>query len=655
MSRRHRTRWLLPVIISLAVFLFAALGAHAEAATMTIRQVEAKDFPKIVTTVTMPSELSAETFTKKNFSIKENGRDIDSFEVYPIKEARKPIAIVLAIDASGSMQGKPIFDAKDAARVFIDRMQSTDKIAIVSFADAPVLMTGFTSDKTALYNALERVQANGETSLYDALVLSTKTTAQETKAQKNVIILSDGADTASTHTMQEVIDQAKAENVTVFSFGLASEDFVEGPLRDISANTSGTFELAGGSESLAGFYEQLAKEIHNQYEIVYTSRSKIQDIQLEISAETSAGPLTALKNFRSPVAPAKPKPKAPSDTAPIRLPFSEIFATAFAVPAIFSLIFAVWFIVIAVFLSLFLAKRSVLKDQIKLYEKAYESSHDGTTESTPNGYLPDNPTVTRMINMTSRLAERGGVVKDIQHMIERAGLPIRASEFIFLHVVGVLATGLLGAFLFESWILKILVILVAAPLPLVLLAYLEHKRESRFHEQLPDTLTLIAGALKAGYSFLQAVDVTVQETTPPISDDFKRVLAETRLGLSVEEALEHMAKRVQSTSFDWTVMAVKIQREVGGNLAEVLETLADTIRQRDTVARQIKVLTAEGRLSAMILFLLPFAIGGLLYVLNPVYLSKLYTTSIGLTLIAVATMLMIVGAVWLKKIVTIEV
>ncbi len=655
MSLRHITGRLLMIVVLLTLVLFAVTGAQAGAATMTIRQVEAKDFPKIVTTVTMPSELATQTLTRKNFSVKENGDDIDSFEVNPVDKARKPIAIILAIDASGSMQGKPIFDAKDAARVFIDQMKPNDKIAIVSFADAPLLVSGFSSDKTALYNALESIQANGGTSLYDGLVLSTQTAAQEEGAQKNIVVLSDGADTASTHSMQEVIDKAKTESVTVFSFGLASDDFVEGPLRDISTNTSGSYELAGGSEALAGFYARLAKEIHNQYEVVYTSRSKIQDIQLEISANTTLGPLTALKNFRSPVAPAKPKPTKTDEPEPISFPFSGIFSTAIAIPTIFSMIFAVWFIIFAVFLSLFLKKRSVLRDQIKLYENAYQSAHDGAPENEPNGYLPDNPTVTRMVNMTSRLAEKGGVIQDIQQRIERAGLPIRASEFIFIHVMGVLGVGLLGAFLFESWFLKIGIVLLAAPLPLILLVYLEHKRESRFHEQLPDTLTLIAGALKAGYSFLQAVDVTVQETTPPISDDFKRVLAETRLGLPVEEALEHMAQRVRSTNFDWTVMAVKIQREVGGNLAEVLETLADTIRQRDTVSRQIKVLTAEGRLSAMILFLLPLVIGGLLYILNPIYISRLYTTTIGLSLIGVASLLMIIGAVWLKKIVTIEV
>ncbi len=166
---------------------------------------------------------------------------------------------------------------------------------------------------------------------------------------------------------------------------------------------------------------------------------------------------------------------------------------------------------------------------------------------------------------------------------------------------------------------------------------------------------MIAGSIRAGYSFLQAISVAVEETLPPMSDEFRRVLAEARLGFPLEEALEKMADRVGEQNFYWTVMAINIQREVGGNLAEVLEILADTIRDRDRVKRQIKTLTAEGRLSAIILVLLPIFMIFMLSVLNPTYISELFTTSIGLLMILIGSILMLLGGLWLKKIVTIEV
>ncbi|MCL6471886.1 MAG: type II secretion system F family protein [Firmicutes bacterium] len=260
----------------------------------------------------------------------------------------------------------------------------------------------------------------------------------------------------------------------------------------------------------------------------------------------------------------------------------------------------------------------------------------------------------QFINILSPLLAKRSFAANLQNQLERAGVPLRASEFIFFHGAGFVVAILVG-YVIAGPIGIILLSVIAGVLPVFVLKRLIRKRENKFHEQLPDTLSLIAGALKAGYSFLQAVDMTVKETSPPMSVEFKRVLTEARLGLPLEQALDNMAKRVGSDSFDWTVMAVKIQREVGGNLAEILEILADTIRERDRVSRQIMVLTAEGRLSALILFLLPFAVGLLLMVINPEYLSMLIKHPLGIAMLALAAMLLSFGGFWLKKVVSIEV
>jgi tight adherence protein B len=208
---------------------------------------------------------------------------------------------------------------------------------------------------------------------------------------------------------------------------------------------------------------------------------------------------------------------------------------------------------------------------------------------------------------------------------------------------------------FQGWLIRIIAVVAGSVIPFLFVRLKRNRRAARFHEQLPDTLGLLAGALKAGYSFLQAVDTVAQETAPPIKTEFQRLVAETRLGSPIELALDQMAERINSTNVDWTVMAVKIQREVGGNLAEILEILADTVRQRDQVGRQIQALTAEGRLSAAILIILPFALAGIMFFVNPGYLGALFSTSMGLTMLGIAGVLMVIGIVWLKKIVTIDV
>ncbi|HTF58530.1 MAG TPA: type II secretion system F family protein, partial [Actinomycetes bacterium] len=151
------------------------------------------------------------------------------------------------------------------------------------------------------------------------------------------------------------------------------------------------------------------------------------------------------------------------------------------------------------------------------------------------------------------------------------------------------------------------------------------------------------------HSLQQAVDTVVHEAADPIAAEFQRVLTEARLGRPLEEAFEAMAKRTKSVDFEWTVMAIRLQRQVGGNLAEVLSTVSQTIRDRYALKRQIKALSAEGRLSSVILSVLPVLLFAGLLLLNPVFLRPLYTTTVGIMMMAGAAVLMIIGVFWLKK------
>ncbi len=174
-------------------------------------------------------------------------------------------------------------------------------------------------------------------------------------------------------------------------------------------------------------------------------------------------------------------------------------------------------------------------------------------------------------------------------------------------------------------------------------------------EQLPDVLTIMASSLRAGHSFLQALDTVAREIPAPANVEFQRLVAEIRLGRPAEDALEALADRVGSADFRWAVLAVNIQREVGGNLAEILDNVSDTLRERATMRRQIQVLTAEGRLSAWVLAILPFGIGIYMFAVNPDYISLLFTTQIGLFMLGTAAVLMVLGILWMRKIVDIDV
>jgi len=181
------------------------------------------------------------------------------------------------------------------------------------------------------------------------------------------------------------------------------------------------------------------------------------------------------------------------------------------------------------------------------------------------------------------------------------------------------------------------------------------RRRAAFSEQLPDVLQLIAGSLQSGFSLPQAVDAVVREGSQPAAEEFSRALAEARIGADLEDALNRVADRMDSTDLRWTVMAIRIQREVGGNLAEVLRTTVGTMRERAFLRRQVSSLSAEGRLSAYVLVALPVLVGGWFFYSDPSYMRPLYTSLIGLVMLVGSVALVVVGALWMRKLIKIEV
>ncbi len=316
-----------------------------------------------------------------------------------------------------------------------------------------------------------------------------------------------------------------------------------------------------------------------------------------------------------------------------------------------SLYFVAFTLLAQAFVKLLWPRTTILRQQLLFYEKSWGQAHSGVEQGHVAGTTGMKE---RLKAVIVRLVSQGRPVTLVQAKLNSAGLAIEWAEFTYYHLLGVCLVGAL-AYLLGGLIAAIIVIAGLAWSPMFILDFLVYRRRSRFNDQLPETLTMLSSSLKAGYSFLQAVDMVVKESMPPVSEEFKRLLTDTQLGLPLEESLEKMSVRIGSTSFDWMVLAVKIQREVGGNLTEVLATLARTIRERGTVTRQIKVLTAEGRLSALILLCLPVFVTASIYLLNPGYMSLLFTDKAGLTMIFGAFFLMAVGALWLRKIIKIEV
>jgi tight adherence protein B len=254
------------------------------------------------------------------------------------------------------------------------------------------------------------------------------------------------------------------------------------------------------------------------------------------------------------------------------------------------------------------------------------------------------------VDLVGRVVQRRDFAEAIDVRLESAGLPIRTAEWLLLHVACAVGTSLVFLLLSNVQLPPTLFgLAIGFVAPWLFLSVRQSRREAAFLGQLPDTLQLLAGSLQAGYSLPQAMDSVIREAKPPIATEFNRALIETRLGLPAEEALDGIAARTHSRDFSWIVMAIRIQREVGGNLAELLGTVAETLRERERLHRQIRTLSAEGRLSAVILAALPFVFTGYLLVKQPTYLEPLYTTPFGLLISGTGLVLLLTGIEWMRR------
>lgn len=237
--------------------------------------------------------------------------------------------------------------------------------------------------------------------------------------------------------------------------------------------------------------------------------------------------------------------------------------------------------------------------------------------------------------------------------LENAGLRLSQTEFTVLVIVGSIVGALVGLVIGVPAISVLLVVLA----PFVghfVLGFLAGKRRAKFDEQLGDTLQLLAGGLRAGHSILRAIDAAAEESQAPTSEEMRRVVTETSLGRDLLASLTDTSDRMRNEDFVWIAQAIQINREVGGNLAEVLDQVNETIRERSEIKGHIKSLAAEGKFSAYILIAMPFGIVLMLMSVNPDYMNSMFTHPLGWGMIAASVVLMTIGSLWMRKIIDLK-
>jgi tight adherence protein B len=266
-----------------------------------------------------------------------------------------------------------------------------------------------------------------------------------------------------------------------------------------------------------------------------------------------------------------------------------------------------------------------------------------------------NPLLRRFVRGAESAAQKRGLLGNIETALDQANIPLRPGEAI----AGALAVAILAAIFMGLVMQSLLGALIGAGVALMLASaavnFVARRERNQFISQLPDTLNLISTSLRAGYSLLQALEAVASEAQDPTAREFGRALNETRLGRSPVDSLKDVGERMESVDFDWAVLAISIQREVGGNLAEVLQTAAETMLHRNRLRAEMKALTAEGRISAIVLGAMPFLLFGFLFTSNRSYLEPLFDRTPGLIAMGAGVVLLVAGVVWLTRIVKIEI
>jgi tight adherence protein B len=268
--------------------------------------------------------------------------------------------------------------------------------------------------------------------------------------------------------------------------------------------------------------------------------------------------------------------------------------------------------------------------------------------------LPGGAITRTALSVTEHVVRARGWDGHFAAQLDRAGMKLRPHEWVLLRAVVLIAV---------AGVLTVALGPIALPFGLVfgwLATATYHRsrarrRADRFAAALPESLQLIIGSLRSGFSLQQAIEGMVREADEQVEAEFGRALAEMRLGMELEDALDRLARRIHNQDLAWAVMAIRLQREVGGNLAEVLNTTVNTIRERELLRGHVRALSAEGRLSAWILVALPIVMGGFMFVFRPQYVSPLFTDPRGVLMLLVGISLLCVGAFWLSRAVRVEV
>ena len=563
----------------------------------------------------------------------ENGRPVVGLQAVNLGRSKN---VVLALDTSRSMAGKPLAEAAAAATAFVATKPSSDRIALVTFGQRASLQGPFSTSTIDSDNALRTlaVGANSGTALWDAVDLSARLLASQ-PGGRVVVLLTDGNDVGSRASESDALLSLHKAGVVVYPIAFGSDADSSG-LERLASSTGGSFHTASTSATLSGIYSSIGRELRRTWRVRYLTTARPGD-KLELTA--SVGKLGSDKTSVSVPGSGSATNGKPSPLLP---------------DAFYGRAGDLLFTVLAALLVLaagILAASTLRGSWLKRRLAAHVEPSRGRAAKHRTG-RERLAMLSGLFRVTESTFGHRRQWRNLQLLLERADLPLRTVEFAWLLIGCSFVLAVLAAIINGGALAILACFLVGGFVPYLVVWMKARRRVRAFEDQLPDLLITMAASLKAGHSFKQGIQSVVDEGQEPAAKELRRVLTDTQLGRPMEAALQETAERIGSKNFSFVITAVNIQRQVGGSLAGLFDMVADTVRDRQQFARKIRSLTAMGRMAAYVLVGLPFFIALAMTVLNPTYMDPLFYSHTGHMLIMLGLTMMAFGSLVLKKIVS---
>ena len=615
--------------LALLSILAAALSfPAASSASVRLNGVDFGTYPTVGATVVTSSPTSVPPV------LRENGRPVVGLQALNLGRSK---SVVLALDTSRSMAGRPLAEAAAAAAAFVGSKPASDRIAIVSFGDKVIQQSSFSSATIDADNALRTIAVSPRsgTALWDAVDTSARVLAGQAGGRV-LVLLTDGNDVGSQASEAAALASLHKAGAVAYPIAFGRNADVAG-LKALATGTGGSFHAGATPADLRSIYASIAAELRRSWRVEYLTTARPGDkLTLEVSAGrlgTGQATATVPGSYAAGAGQTSPSPLLPS------LLYGKLGDLVFTL-LVGLLVLGAGLLVASTVRGSWLKQR--LAPHIEPTRRAAKRRSGRERLEVFNG----------LFRATENAFGHRRQWRNLELLLERADLPLRTVEFAWLLVGCSFVLALLAALSGSGSVGILAMFLLGGFSPYLVVWFKARRRMRAFEEQLPDLLITMAASLKAGHSFKQGIQSVVDEGQEPAAKELRRVLTDTQLGRPMEEALQETADRVGSKNFSFVITAVNIQRQVGGSLAGLFDMVADTVRDRQQFARKIRSLTAMGRASAYVLIGLPFLIAFAITLLNATYMDPLYHSHTGHVLIAVGLVMMTFGSLILKKIVS---